>query len=252
MTDDLREGLPRSGMRANASGAQAAAEEGQAREAASAPEPSPEAGANTSGTGLTEVREAQTEADARVDLARAFGPGSIDLEPAFTAVRITAADRAGNLAEPSPVPEVLAPVVPADQVRGGPARVEGPAALPMWRRLRGRARPAARPDTDPDLHEGPLPDVDRAELHTGPLAAIDEAEDARTDTAPAERLSGRERRWLRRRRRIVFEEVLGWILVPLILVGVYWLIKIALAALGTTPTALFENVKAALQGLDRR
>lgn len=67
-----------------------------------------------------------------------------------------------------------------------------------------------------------------------------------------QRLTGRERRWVRRRRRVVFEEVLAWVLVPVILIACYWLLKFILAGLGTTPTALFENVKAAIQGFERR
>jgi hypothetical protein len=50
----------------------------------------------------------------------------------------------------------------------------------------------------------------------------------------------------------VFEEVLAWVLVPVILIACYWLLKFILAGLGTTPTALFENVKAAIQGFERR
>lgn len=56
----------------------------------------------------------------------------------------------------------------------------------------------------------------------------------------------REQRWERRRRRRVFEEVLGWIVVPLILISAYWGVKSGLSAVGTTPTALIEGVKTAI------
>ena len=58
----------------------------------------------------------------------------------------------------------------------------------------------------------------------------------------------REQRWERRRRRRMFEEVLGWILVPVILVSLYWSVKSGLAALGTTPTALIQGIRTAIRG----
>ena len=42
--------------------------------------------------------------------------------------------------------------------------------------------------------------------------------------ASGQRLTWREQRWERRRRRRVVEEALGWLLVPVILVGGYWLV----------------------------
>jgi hypothetical protein len=42
--------------------------------------------------------------------------------------------------------------------------------------------------------------------------------------------------------------VLGWVLVPFILVGGYWAVKASLNALGTTPTALVQGVRAAISG----
>ncbi|KAA2235141.1 hypothetical protein [Salinarimonas soli] len=53
-------------------------------------------------------------------------------------------------------------------------------------------------------------------------------------------LSWREKRWERRRKRKFAEEVLGWILVPLILAGCYGLVVAVLAALGTTPGAVVQ------------
>jgi hypothetical protein len=56
----------------------------------------------------------------------------------------------------------------------------------------------------------------------------------------------REQRWERRRRRRFVEEILGWILVPLILLGGYWGVKSGLNAVGTTPSALIQGIKTAI------
>lgn len=54
--------------------------------------------------------------------------------------------------------------------------------------------------------------------------------------------SWREERWERRRRRMWFEEVLGWILVPLILIGLYYVAVAILAAVGTSPSAIMNGI----------
>ena len=72
------------------------------------------------------------------------------------------------------------------------------------------------------------------ELHEGPLEAATEV------AAPAP-LSWREQRERRRRRRLWLEELMGWILVPLILIGGYWLVVGALDALGTSPSAILNG-----------
>jgi hypothetical protein len=72
------------------------------------------------------------------------------------------------------------------------------------------------------------------ELHEGPLEA-----------APAIvpiKLSWREQRRNRRRRRVWFEEILGWVLVPVIVIGTYWLVEGMLAAVGTSFTAIFHGL----------
>ena len=90
-----------------------------------------------------------------------------------------------------------------------------------------------------DVHTGPLtPAQPTAELHAGPLAPA-------TKVAK-EKKSWREQRWERRRRRRFGEEVLAWILVPMILLGGFWAVKASLAALGTTPTGLIEGIKNAV------
>ena len=96
------------------------------------------------------------------------------------------------------------------------------------------------------LHPGPLPQApDSDEHHPGPLPQTVHAKNARS-TRP--RKSDRERRWERQRRRRAFEEVLGWILVPIILIALYWAVKAGLGALGTTPTGLIQGIKAAISG----
>jgi hypothetical protein len=61
--------------------------------------------------------------------------------------------------------------------------------------------------------------------------------------------SRREERWERRRRRIWFEEVTGWILVPIILLASYWLIELVLNALGTSLGAIVNGLSTILSGL---
>jgi hypothetical protein len=92
-----------------------------------------------------------------------------------------------------------------------------------------------------DVHTGPLaPAPPTAELHAGPLAPAAKPK--------KDKKSWREQRWERRRRRRLGEEVLAWILVPLILIGAFWAVKASLAAFGTTPTALIENIRTAVSG----
>lgn len=55
--------------------------------------------------------------------------------------------------------------------------------------------------------------------------------------------TGREKRWARRRRRLWLEELLGWIFVPIILIGLYWAIIGVIAMMGTTPEAIISGVK---------
>jgi hypothetical protein len=72
------------------------------------------------------------------------------------------------------------------------------------------------------------------EVHEGPLQAV---------PAVAARKSWREQRWERRRRRRFHEELLGWILVPLIVFGVYWAVDSTLGAMGTSPAALVQGIQ---------
>jgi hypothetical protein len=90
-----------------------------------------------------------------------------------------------------------------------------------------------------DVHTGPLPKADiNGEHHAGPLKPAAHPQKAKR--------SWREQRWERRRKRRVAEEVLGWILVPVILIAGFWAVKAGLGAFGTTPTALIEGIKTAV------
>lgn len=79
------------------------------------------------------------------------------------------------------------------------------------------------------------------ELHEGPL----EAAPAIVPAKP----SWREQRRNRRRRRVWFEEVLGWVLVPVIVIGSYWLVEGMLAAVGTSFSAIFNGLTTISQNL---
>lgn len=81
-----------------------------------------------------------------------------------------------------------------------------------------------------------------SEIEQGPL------EPASTPPAPAPKLTWREKRWQRRRRRKLFEEILGWILVPIILVAGYWAVVGGLNAAGTSPSALIAGIRQLLTG----
>ena len=61
----------------------------------------------------------------------------------------------------------------------------------------------------------------------------------------------REQRWERRRKRRLFEEVLGWILVPLILISGVWAVKSGLNALGTDVSTLIQGFRTALSAAGR-
>jgi hypothetical protein len=56
-------------------------------------------------------------------------------------------------------------------------------------------------------------------------------------------LTAKERRWERRRKRYIAEEILGWILVPIILVAIYFLALWILDLFGTTPETLIEGIQ---------
>ncbi|QFU16682.1 hypothetical protein [Microvirga thermotolerans] len=79
------------------------------------------------------------------------------------------------------------------------------------------------------------------ELHEGPLEAA--------PTIAKAKPTWREQRRIRRRRRIWFEEILGWILVPIIVLGCYWAVETAMNAMGTSVSTVVDGVKAILHAL---
>jgi hypothetical protein len=79
------------------------------------------------------------------------------------------------------------------------------------------------------------------ELHEGPLEAA--------PTIVKAKPSWREQRRARRRRRVWFEEVLAWILVPIIIVGLYWAVELTMNGLGTSTSAVIDGVRAILHAL---
>lgn len=79
------------------------------------------------------------------------------------------------------------------------------------------------------------------EIQQGPL-------DQSPAVAVPPKKTWREQRWERRRRRIWFEEALGWILVPVILIAAYYVVDGALSALGTSPSAIMAGLNAMLGG----
>ena len=84
-----------------------------------------------------------------------------------------------------------------------------------------------------DLNEGPL----------APAAAV---------APPSPQVTRRERRRQRRRRRKIGEEILGWILVPVIVLCCYWAINAGFTFFGTTPSAVFDQLKQVKTALEKR
>ena len=94
-----------------------------------------------------------------------------------------------------------------------------------------------------DIHTGPLQASGSEEHQAGPLPKATHSYRVRK--------SWRERRWERRRRRRFTEEVLGWVLVPVILVTGFWAVKAGLNALGTSPTQLIQGIRTAVSASGR-
>ncbi|BAQ48694.1 MULTISPECIES: hypothetical protein [Methylobacterium] len=84
------------------------------------------------------------------------------------------------------------------------------------------------------------------DLNEGPLAP------AATVTPPSPKVTRRERRRQRRRRRKIGEEILGWILVPVIVLCCYWAINAGFTFFGTTPSAVFDQLKQVKTALEKR
>ncbi|MGU3359147.1 hypothetical protein ACLBWX_02315 [Methylobacterium sp. M6A4_1b] len=84
------------------------------------------------------------------------------------------------------------------------------------------------------------------DLHEGPLTPI------AIKQAPAPKLTAREQRRLRRRRRRRGEEILGWILVPVIVLGIYWGVTAGLDFLGTSPGQLWDQLMQVKAMMEKR
>lgn len=81
-----------------------------------------------------------------------------------------------------------------------------------------------------------------SDVQEGPLEA------APAVHAPAVKKTWREKRWERRRRRMWFEEILAWILVPVIVVSTWWLVETVLGALGTSSGQVIAGLQAIASG----
>jgi hypothetical protein len=97
------------------------------------------------------------------------------------------------------------------------------------------------------LEQAPL--VARPEMAIAAPAATAAPATEAPAAAKRPKKARREERWERRRRRMWFEEVLGWILVPLILVGLYYIVVALLGALGTSPSAIMNGISAITSNL---
>lgn len=85
-----------------------------------------------------------------------------------------------------------------------------------------------------DLREGPLPTV----AHTAP--------------AQKQKPSSRELRRQRRRRRRRGEEILAWVLVPLICFGIYWSITAGFEFMGTSPGQVWDQLMQVKAMMEKR
>ncbi|HEV7439732.1 MAG TPA: hypothetical protein VGN94_08935 [Methylobacterium sp.] len=83
-----------------------------------------------------------------------------------------------------------------------------------------------------DLHEGPLTPVSRP--------------------APPPKLTRREERRRRRTRRRRGEEILAWILVPVIILGIYWGITAGFELLGTSPGQVWDQLMQVKAMMEKR
>ena len=69
---------------------------------------------------------------------------------------------------------------------------------------------------------------------------------------PKIRLTGREARRKRRTARRRYEEMLAWVLVPVILLGIVWGITSTLDYFGTTPGQVWDQLQQVKQALEKK
>lgn len=93
-----------------------------------------------------------------------------------------------------------------------------------------------------------------SEIQAGPLREASPEDEHRAGPLPKAaapqrtKKTWREKRWERRRRRRFVEEILGWILVPIIVISCVWGANALLTAMGTDFTSLVQGIKTALSG----
>jgi hypothetical protein len=108
------------------------------------------------------------------------------------------------------------------------------------------ARAVGDIDARDGVHATPAVADRGAEVDLTPAAAAVDAGDAEVQPAPVAaprpKKTWREQRWERRRRRLWLEEALGWVLVPAIVIGCYYVVNGTLNALGTSPAAIMEGI----------
>jgi len=70
--------------------------------------------------------------------------------------------------------------------------------------------------------------------------------------APKPRLTAREARRKRRKSRRRGEEILGWILVPIIVFGVWWGVNAGFDFFGTTPGTVWDQLLQVKKQLEKK
>lgn len=188
-------------------------------------------------------------------------PGQLRPASAFSEIQPGPLEPAPDGAEihPGPLPRTvsseihagpLEPAPPDAEIHRGPLPRAGeaearPLPLDDLRAERNTAAPV-RPARDWRAGLATVASVARAVMPRRSAAVPGEPSAPTVAKPPKYRKTWREQRWERRRKRLMFEEVLGWVLVPVILIGLYIGIKGVLSALGTTPTALIQGIQTAL------
>ncbi|MER2265655.1 hypothetical protein [Methylobacterium oxalidis] len=86
-----------------------------------------------------------------------------------------------------------------------------------------------------------------SELHEGPLTPV-----AHAAPPPPQKLTRREERRRRRRSRRRGEELLAWVLVPIICLGIYWGITAGFDFLGTSPGQVWDQLMQVKAMMEKR
>lgn len=171
--------------------------------------------------------------DGTLTASRAPGDAAGDAAayaPVAPAVRPAAYDAAAEpyaAYAPEPYPEDVDPRAARELTAGerlnaslGGAAAGVKAFIAGWRARRAQAREAAAARV----------------AQPGPEAA---------EAARPHKLTAKEKRWRRRRNRLVFEEALGWVLVPVIVVGLYFAMLGGLAMFGMSIDDLVQGLNVA-------